>query len=474
MTELAGGMANAPEAVMLIQPTEGVPADVGAAPSMQEMPASHADVDVSTLTVEGLIKACPHYAGLAAANPELARTKATEDLGRAREEAKRQEDMTKEEKEDDFWSSMSDLVEKKPETKEKGAPEESAREHKAEPAHESATKRHAERDVLKPQPVVKAERLASQVADTRTDRVSAAVQIEAQRPPAEIAPVVVRHVETLAQNVVTPSPEQLAEVMARSAAAELDQQVASELGITSSNIITATSESDTIADAETDSLEDVESINQITIQEQSIRPNTDSAAVTSEFDLSGVEQAPPTVTFERFNQALGRLVNEKSPQTSDESTEFSDEHPALEPPVAAVVTEVADRLANLDIEQKGAALLIVPNIVESVQTIKQLQDEAAAPSKIVAAVETMREQIIQLFEAINLGYDGEKIEYFIQAMLTPGFAVRTQIFLTPEELAKMGTREVKLTSHFTALFSQVATPDDTPSYRIGQAVLFFV
>lgn len=184
-----------------------------------------------------------------------------------------------------------------------------------------------------------------------------------------------------------------------------------------------------------------------------------------------VEQDRPVATFAHFTEALTLLTHETPAQTPGERPEPINEHPPLEAPVAAVVAEVASRLVELNDERKEAALPIVQNITDSVRAIRQLQEEAAAPKEIVAAVGLMREQIVQLFEAIGIEYDDEKVEHFIRAMLAPQFVIQGPHMLTAEELAHMGTHEVKLDNQLAMILSQ-PTADELPiSHRLGQIVL---
>jgi hypothetical protein len=193
-----------------------------------------------------------------------------------------------------------------------------------------------------------------------------------------------------------------------------------------------------------------------------------------EADKPSAEQSSPTVTFERFTEALSLFVNEASMQLVDGPAELSSEHSPLEPRVAAVATEVASKLVDLTVEQKEAALPIVQGVAESLRMVKQLQNNAATPKEIAVAVEEMRGRVVRLFEAIGVDYDDQKIEYFIQAMLASDFVISNQTSLTPEELARMGTHEVKLTNQFALLLSHATIPDDThASHRLGRIVLFF-
>jgi hypothetical protein len=198
-----------------------------------------------------------------------------------------------------------------------------------------------------------------------------------------------------------------------------------------------------------------------------------------EINQPATEQAPLPVVFDRFTEALNLLASETPPppmagQESPSQELWAEQQPVAEPPVKAVATEVATRLAELNVEQKEVVLPLVQSLTESVRVIRQLQHEAANPKEIVAAVEEMREHIVELFEAIGLEYDDQKIEYFIQAMLAPAFAMDSRASLTPEELAKMGTHEVKIDSQLAALVSQ-AEPDDLPfSHRLGRIVLFLI
>ena len=201
---------------------------------------------------------------------------------------------------------------------------------------------------------------------------------------------------------------------------------------------------------------------------------------STETSVARPEAEQPAVTFDRFTEALQLMVANEAPQQAESNPSTIEpivEHPALETPVAAVATEIATKLTELTIEQKEVAMPIVQTITESLRTIRQLQvDKTATPKEIITAVEQMREQILQLLEAIDITYDDQKIERFLQAMLAlvPNVAMYQQSQLTPEELAKMGTREVKLADQFFAFLSHTSDSDDKPptSHRIGRLAVF--
>ncbi len=231
-------------------------------------------------------------------------------------------------------------------------------------------------------------------------------------------------------------------------------------------------ESDTLAAAESAEVSELlePAISFSTEQESAAVEVQEATWSTWEAEM---QQASPEAVFDGFVDALQEAAVEEAMTFWTEDIKSEGDPVADKNKTAPVVTEVSVRLTESTVEQKEVALPIVQNITESLQNIKRLQAKVTSPREIVAAVEEMRDQIVQLFEAIGVEYDDQKVEYFMRAMLDPNFVVRTQTLLTPEELARMGTREVKLAEQFAPFLSQTSDLDEpSASHRMGRLVVF--
>ena len=479
MPGLNMGNTYSPEAAQPVPDIGQVPgAEAAAAAAVPEMPASHPEFDPKTLTVDGLIKACPYYAKLAETNPDIVKTEATEMVQRVQErEAMRDSGMSDAAIKKQQWSLMRERHNAKTKAAEQASPEHVAQKDKPEPTIAQTTP--AQELIIAKTSVPDEARLVTP-PPIEAQRDIAPIVTKLEMPPTATTPTAAKHAETSALIDTARQHEQLTAAVTQSKVSVLEREehqspdtVTPTLATTAHNPSQVRSE----ADREGSRGEDLSVVaGKATEVSESEREITDgipeiSAVAIPEAAKQDAGEEPATVTLERFTTTLKTLTREASP----ESPESPDAPPALEAPVVAVVIEVKDKLAKLDLKQQEEALLIVPNIAESLQTIKHLQHEAAAPKDIVTAVEKMREQIVQLFKAINIEPDDEKIEYFIQAMLAPNFAFYKQTPLTPEELAKMGTREVKLASQFTALLTQTATEEEmSVGQRLGQVILAFI
>jgi hypothetical protein len=110
--------------------------------------------------------------------------------------------------------------------------------------------------------------------------------------------------------------------------------------------------------------------------------------------------------------------------------------------VPVVVIEVAERLASLQPDQQELAMPIVQSITEAVHQLSALRMSQAPVWEVAAAEQKLDQLVVQLFEAIGLELDEEKMRQFVGAIAGPEFARH----LNRREgvwLEGVGTREVK-------------------------------
>jgi hypothetical protein len=442
---------------------------------MHEMPASHADLDLSTLTVEGLIKACPHYAGLAAMNPELARTRASDDLGHAREEARRQDGMSKEEKEDDFWSSMNDLVEKQAAIK--VAPKDAVHGQSQGSARRATAEQRtvADQIFVRPQPITAVRPATLAPGADRADTVLTAKELSIR--PIELSLITPKHSE-----VVTPLLEQLATSATRAVAAALER---TEVPPASDNFTFREIKMDQPAVVDEISLplvveliERSDAVDDTSIElEESVEYHEEldlplMSEVLEDFEpiqFDTEEEVPlsPAIVLGRFIESLDVAARTDTPGVS-ESEEGAGFSPELTSEGRGVLLEVAALLAVLTPEQEEQAAPIVQDITKSVEETRALHADLAPPETVAEAVERLTEQVRRLFEIAGGELDEEKIAIFVQAVPNPAFKINRDS-LTPEELQYMGTHEVKL--NFGGLNNPFGTLTIRPTSHIGNLAM---
>jgi hypothetical protein len=197
-----------------------------------------------------------------------------------------------------------------------------------------------------------------------------------------------------------------------------------------------------------------------------------------------VANTEPELVFEDFTDSLFELValNETTPApTSQEdvmSSEADTDMLTLTPTqaearvelVPPVCKEVAEKLVSLAPAEKEAVSPVVKSVAEAVQEVRLLETSKASAAEVTVATERLKELVIELFDAIGIEYDDEKVEQFVQSLLRPEFMpAPTQA--QELDLENMGTHEIK--RHFPQL---VTTLTDFfaghPLQALGMFALF--
>jgi hypothetical protein len=197
-----------------------------------------------------------------------------------------------------------------------------------------------------------------------------------------------------------------------------------------------------------------------------------------------VANTEPELVFEDFTDSLFELValNETDPASADHEDIMSNEadtdmltltptqaeaQPELVPPICK---EVAEKLVSLAPAEKEAVSPVVKSVAEAVQEVRLLETSKASAAEVTVATERLKDLVIELFDAIGIEYDDEKVEQFVQSLLRPEFMpAPTQA--QELDLENMGTHEIK--RHFPQL---VTTLTDFfaghPLQALGMFALF--
>jgi hypothetical protein len=113
-----------------------------------------------------------------------------------------------------------------------------------------------------------------------------------------------------------------------------------------------------------------------------------------------------------------------------------------------LLTVVAERLMELEPEDKEAVSTIIKNIVGAIHGIYLLETDGARVEE-VAAVEVRLAALSEvLFEALGIEYDEEKVKQFARNLRNPACRPPLAVHRTAD-LERLGTREAKF--HFPRL-----------------------
>jgi hypothetical protein len=497
---------------------------VGATAATPEMPASHPEVDAGTLTVDGLIKACPHYAAMAERNPEHAKEKAAVVVERVQErEAMRQEGVSDGDIKKQQWALMRARHKEKTEAKQKAAPEVAQVEREPEPQPKaSPTPTRGPETAHRPEPLP-AEHILVQPAESVPEERPISVKpaapvprevrdviietssVQEQVRPAvpvelpvkiEIAPATPTPAtphETLLQDTAYPEVPFLVP-SAPEAVMPLDE-VRELLGIPS---ITPGLANEAMAGEADIALPAVE------LQEVYVPLDFAPLAPAPEFKLATefVEDAAPLPAlaseetleqttwadvlekqpleiYEDFTEALHAAVAapqeevfivEEAPHTASPVV-LVESIQELEPP-PAVAAVVAERLTELDAEEKEAVAPLLEEVIEKVQLFKEISTLVVGEPEVVETVQAELEELVAaLFEELGIAYEPEDIERFVAMLAHPNFRPQQPEEQEITDLEHSGTHEVKL--HFTQLISDTSDEsEDAPGRLLGSLVLF--
>jgi len=497
--------------------------------TMSEMPTSHPDINAEALTIDGLIKVCPHYAKLAETNPELAKTEAAEVVHRVQErDAMREAGMSDGAIKKQQWSVMRERHKEKVKTEESLVPEKAVQDAQAEPAQQHTTEQpvaaalSAERsavpvrdEVIERMPMQRAELTAALVRDHAEQRV-VAEQIAPQAARVVSSEVEQTHVATV-EAVSAPILDRLTNVQDAAAAAYermrfTEQPEAMEHTVNTDHesapdvAVSIEAERAALPNTLSDDYVSVESApfsepgdaaGMLFVEELSSLPgvtepdlgNDEAAeylhglAVSSEPQLSvtverqtwnDVLGKEPLELYDEFIEALQSLTPPPEEMTValdgstgvDEPALLVDAIQELQPP-PAIAAIAAERLAELGAEERESAAPLLKEIVEVVQIVT-----GARPETIQTAQTELEELVTVLFEQLGIAHESEDVDLFVALLLSSDFQPPQAEEITDVDLEYDGTREAKL--HIAQFVSDgLSDVEEAAELLLGKIVLFY-
>lgn len=141
--------------------------------------------------------------------------------------------------------------------------------------------------------------------------------------------------------------------------------------------------------------------------------------------------------------------------------------------VPDIATTTAERLSELEDEDKEAVALVLEGIVETVHVIKAFEVEAAKPEVIEAMQVELEVLMIVLFSQIGVNYETEDVKDFTALLLRSDFQPSKPIAKIDDtaDLERNGTREAK--PSFSQRISSLSSAKDKTQHLLGQLILFY-
>lgn len=507
MSELNGGIADALEVVQPIPdieqpliPEAGVAQnqhDAHAVAAMPEMPSLHPTIDAGTLTVGGLIKACPYYAKLAEANPELARTEAAVVVQRVQErEAMRETGMNGDAIKKQQWSAMRERHKEKVTSEERLAPAKSTREAKAEPAPQAAAAQRqtmiaeAERAVAAVQHEV-VERELPERLEPSTAQTTVTEAVASVREPAK-PQVAMEQIAAQAAQVAQLHAEQAHAAVAEAGAAPVVGAAAAARDAVEAAYGHARPAEQPLvvehaAPAEYAPAPDTAELG--AADGKTLEPAHDSPAPSSP-ELSAVPERPtwddvlekePAELYSDFTKSLQAMaaLPEEPALTFTEAT-GADEPTVPAPvdsvqesqPIPVIAATIAERLAELDTAEKAVVAPVLQEVVRAVRAVDLLITADAEPEAIKTARAELAELVTALCEQLGSEYEPEDIEHLVTMLLRPDFQPPQAEEAAVVDLEHDGTHEAKL--QFAQFVSDGLSGVETAVEQLlGKVVVFY-
>ena len=161
-------------------------------------------------------------------------------------------------------------------------------------------------------------------------------------------------------------------------------------------------------------------------------------------EIAGEE---PGQVFESFMQSLVDLIHEDAGLVADseEGTlrQLSDAETTKDTePLPPIVHEVAQKLTDLEPQDRESVAPVVKNLAEAVQEVRLLELGEALPAEIEIAKARVAELVEELFETLGIEYSEEALEQFMAVMLGSNFMLAPSAAIELD-LEHSGTHEVK-------------------------------
>lgn len=239
---------------------------------------------------------------------------------------------------------------------------------------------------------------------------------------------------------------------------ELDQSlIAAENGgstLTSQNEVNPTPKLDQTTSADV-LYSELEQTN-LSIETELIVSNEDNNETVDVIDWQEILDQEPVEIYEVFRQSLLDFIatNETNYLVSlfDQELTYDpkDELDAADQltelhPVPSIAVELTEKLVTLETSQKEFVGLQLKGIIEALSTISQLEADTSETANVDLEKQKLSEMVKDLFEYLDLDYQAEDIEQFINFLIES--KIQPKIALNQDEviidLEHNGTREVK-------------------------------
>lgn len=187
----------------------------------------------------------------------------------------------------------------------------------------------------------------------------------------------------------------------------------------------------------------------------------------------------PLELCEDFTKALQALVTISAEQLSVtteltiDATEPSIDDKPENQPMPAIAVAVAERLDELETDEKEVVSPVPTDIVKTIHLMDMLEAKEAASVVVGTMQAELEELVITFFEQLGIEYEPEDIEHFITVLLRSDFQPpQPEVTeLVPVDLEHDGTHEAKI--HFTSTTaSLIADVEHNLEQLLGTLVLF--
>lgn len=191
----------------------------------------------------------------------------------------------------------------------------------------------------------------------------------------------------------------------------------------------------------------------------------------------------PLQIYEEFSKALQLLVVssneqvsmefENEPATTANTESETSERSEIEALPEIVIT-VAERLVELDSEDKQATALLLSDIVTQLDVMTMLVGNETEPEVIETVRAELDELVAALFEQLTIEYTAEDIAGFVVVLLSSDFQPPPPAASDTDnvDLEHDGTREAKL--HFWQLAGGLTDIEDKVQQLLGKLILHYM
>ncbi len=172
-----------------------------------------------------------------------------------------------------------------------------------------------------------------------------------------------------------------------------------------------------------------------------------------------------------LEQALEEPVMDDSSEFRSDNEKTSKLNVETKPPMA-IVSEMIDKLSNLEEEERRNLNLVIVDIVNTVRMVKDLS-ETGHQSEVIDAMQSNLEDLAtELFRQLGIEYEQESLAGFIKLFINPLTTQEQSGSTESADLENEGTHEAK--NILTQLYSLVSDTDHRTENFIGKLILYML